>query len=216
MFHTTSSPRANMSARIAISWLCLASTCLADLRYRHFQAPAAPAAEEPAELTFVDDGEDTAGRSSAPVPLQIEVDAAASHHRLVIPAALLTERAGDAAVSGEPSSISSTRGIIAALALSAAVALGLIAFRRGRASRLAAVIACGVVAAGAAGLPDCDVARADVPGPLFFERPVRQRPTTVAPRSVTLAQGGKVIVEITAGDEEHVVFVVGNARNRTE
>jgi len=66
--------------------------------------------------------------------------------------------------------------------------------------------------------PVCPTAtwRADVPGPFFFERPVRQRPTTVAPRSVTLTQGGGVIVEITAGDEEHVVCVVGNARNRTE
>jgi len=156
-----------MSARIASSWWCLASICLGDLRFGRFQTPTVPAAGEPAELTGLDDGEDTAGRSLASVPLQIEAEAAESHHGRVIPAALLTERAGDPAVSGEPSSSSSTRGIIATLAPSVAVALGLIAFRRGRASRLAAVIACGVVVAGAAGLPDCDVARGR-PGPLLF------------------------------------------------
>jgi hypothetical protein len=100
---------------------------------------------------------------------------------------------------------------VAAFALSAAVACGLVVSRRGRPGRLAATLIFGLVAAGAAGLlpgmlaPE-DTAVADLAFPR--EKPL-PRPAGDRPDSVVLAQGGKVILEIAAGGEEAVVIVVG-------
>jgi hypothetical protein len=148
---------------------------------------------------------------SAPLPLTVEADADTPVHRIVIPKAVLAKLAGDLPDAGTIGSAFPSRSIVAAFALSAAVACGLVVSRRGRPGRLAATLIFGLVAAGAAGLlpgmlaPE-DTAVADLAFPR--EKPL-PRPAGDRPDSVVLAQGGKVILEIAAGGEEAVVIVVG-------
>lgn len=149
---------------------------------------------------------------SAPLPLTVEEDAAAPVHRIVIPKAVLAKLAGDFPDAGAIASASPARSIVAALALSAAVACGLVASRQGRPGRLAAAMVIGLFAAGTAGA----VVYADRgPPPSFARRPIRveppgaERPAGERPESVVLAQGGTVVLEIAAAGEEAIVIVVG-------
>ncbi|MFN9367960.1 MAG: hypothetical protein ACK6CT_04200 [Planctomycetia bacterium] len=149
---------------------------------------------------------------SAPLPLTVEADPATPVHRIVIPKAVLAKLAGDFPGAGAIASASPARSIVAALALSAAVACGLVASRQGRPGRLAATVLVGLIAAATTGA----VVYADKgPPPSLARRPDRveppggERSAGERPESVVLAQGGKVILEIAAGGEEAVVIVVG-------
>lgn len=150
-----------------------------------------------------------APQRSAPLPLTVEEDAAAPVHRIVIPKAVLAKLAGDPTDSSSIASARNGRSIVAALALSAAVACGLVVARRGRPGRLAAGLIIGLVTAGAAGLLPgitalADRAAANAPPPRAESRPAADRP-----ESVVIAQGAKVILEVAEGGDEAVVIVVG-------
>ena len=187
--------RFGLRAAIAASCMGLSTAALAD---------RAPADEIPAALPAAEKM-----NPSDPLPLRLEQDAKAPTHRIVIPRAVLAKLAGDLPGAAHVATATPARSIVAALALSAAVAFGLVASRRGRPGRLAAVVLCGLAVTGAAGLLAGNLALADlaVPGQPRGPRP---RPRPAGPASVTLAQGGTVILEIAA-DGEQVVLVVGGA-----
>lgn len=126
---TTRLLRTTCHAAIVAACLFLPMPVLAD---------RAPADEIPAAVP---------PQRSEPVALQISEDAKAGVHRIVIPKAVLAKLAGDLPWTNPVVSATPTRSIIAALAASAAVACGLVAFRRGRADRLAAVVLCGLALA---------------------------------------------------------------------
>jgi hypothetical protein len=145
---------------------------------------------------------------SEPLPLRLERDAESPTHRIVIPKAVLAKLAGDLPGADPIASVTPARSIAAALALSAAVAVGLVASRRGRPGRLAAVVLCGLAATGAGGLLTGNLAFADLAAP-GQPRGSRPRPAAAAPAFVTLAQGGKVILEIGEAGGDAVILVVG-------
>jgi len=146
---------------------------------------------------------------SAPLPLQIAEDAAAPAHRIVIPKAVLAKLAGDLPGAAHIASVPPVRSIVAAIALSAAVACGLVASRRGRPGRIAAALLCGLTLACGLLVGGPAVADLAVPDrePLKVPEKVRLA-GKAAPDSVTLGQGGKVILEIGA-EGDAVVLVVG-------
>ena len=129
---TTPMVRTSCSTAIAAVCLCLSTTAFADTAFADIPPPDSPAAQ----------------RRQA-VPLRIAEDAEAEVHRIVIPKAVLAKLAGDLPDAGSIAAATPTRSIVAARAVSAAVACGLVAFRRGRADRLAAVLICGLSLAGA-------------------------------------------------------------------
>jgi hypothetical protein len=180
-------------AMIATACLCLTTTALAD----GAAADELPAAVPP--------------QRSDPVALQIVEDAGSPTHRIVIPKAVLAKLAGGVPGVEAIGSASPARSIVAALALSAAVACGLVAFRRGRPGRLATLVVCGLSLAGAGALLGGGPALADLAAPDGSPRRPRPRPRPVVhvPESVTLAQGGKVILEIGEAGGDAVIFVVG-------
>jgi len=145
---------------------------------------------------------------SEPLPLRLERDAESPTHRIVIPKAVLVKLAGGVLGADPIASATPARSIMAALALSAAVAFGLVASRRGRPGRLAAVVLCGLAVTGAGGLLTGNLALADLAAP-GQPRGARPRPAAKAPASVTLAQGGKVILEIGEAGGDAVILVVG-------
>jgi hypothetical protein len=153
---------------------------------------------------------------SAPLPLTVEADADTPVHRIVIPKAVLAKLAGDLPDAGTIGSAFPSRSIVAAFALSAAVACGLVVLRRGRADRLAAVLLCGLSLAGAGALLAGIPALADIPAPDGLPRRPRPRPFAGRPESVTLAQGGTVILEIGEEGNEAVVLVVGKPAAKPE
>ena len=177
--------------------LCYASAASADIPAPDKPLPAPPA------------------QRSAPLPLTVEEDATTPVHRIVIPKAVLAKLAANQPdgrgdyPGGQVGAASPTRSIVAALALSAAVACGLVVARRGRPGRLAAGLIIGLVTAGAAGLLPgtttlADRAAANAPPPRAESRPAADRP-----ESVVIAQGAKVILEIAEGGAEAVVIFVG-------
>lgn len=174
---------------IAAVCLCLSTTAFADL--------AAPDSPGP--------------RLRQAVPLRIAENAEAEVHRIVIPKAVLAKLAGDLPDAGSIAAATPTRSIVAALAVSAAVACGLVAFRRSRADRLAAVVICGLSLAGAGAVLLGEPAFADLALPGQEPRRPRPQPVVTEPESVTLAQGGRVILEVGAADGDAVVLVVGKA-----
>jgi len=149
---------------------------------------------------------------SAPLPLQIAEDAAAPAHRIVIPKAVLAKLAGDLPGAAHIASVPPVRSIVAAIALSAAVACGLVASRRGRPGRIAAALLCGLTLACGLLVGGPAVADLAVPDrePLVEASELVQLAGKAAPDSVTLGQGGKVILEIGA-EGDAVVLVVGKA-----
>jgi hypothetical protein len=158
---------------------------------------------------------DVPPQRSEPVALRIVEDATSQVHRIVIPRAEFAKLAGDLP-SGDPvASAPSIRSIMAALAVSAAVACGLVAFRRGRADRLAAVVLCGLSLAGVGASLAGGSALADLAVPDELSRSPRPRSVVADPDSVTLTQGGKVILEIAEEGEEAIVIVVGTAAQAT-
>lgn len=155
----------------------------------------------------------TPPQQSKPLALRVAEDPDARVHRIVIPQAVLADLAGDVPIA-TIASASTIRSMVAAVALSAAVACGLVAFRRGRPGRLAAVVLCGLSVAGAGhllvgGTALADVAVPDGPGVPGGPRRPRPRPFVDGPESVTLAQGGRVILEIGEVGGDAVVLVVG-------
>ncbi|MFN9369715.1 MAG: hypothetical protein ACK6CT_13285 [Planctomycetia bacterium] len=197
----TSAPaRSCLRAVLTAVVLCSASAAIADLIVPDEQPPAAPA------------------QRSAPLPLTVEEDAATPVHRIVIPKAVLAKLAGDVPDASTIASASHGRSSVAALALSAAVACGLVASRCGRPGRLAAGVIVGLVAAGAArlipGIPArADRAAANVPPPRVG-RPVAPVPDAARPDSVVVAQGAKVVLEIAPEGAEAIVLVVGKAAGK--
>lgn len=195
---TTRLPHAMCRTVITAICLCLPATVLAD-RAAPDELPTAVAPQR-----------------SEPLALVVVEEAEAPTHRIVIPQAVLAKLAGDLPGVDTVASATPARSIVAALALSAAVACGLVAFRRGRADRLAAVLLCGLSLAGAGALLAGGPALADIPafdGPSPRPRP---RPFAGRPESVTLAQGGKVILEIGEDGNEAVVLVVGKPAAKSE
>jgi hypothetical protein len=198
--------KGGLRAAITATCLCLPLAVLAD------EAPADIPAIEPAAPT----------ETSAPLPLRLERDAKAPTHRIVIPTAVLAKLAGELPGAAHIASITPVRSIVAAVALAAAVACGLVVSRRGRPGRLAAAVLWTITLTGTGALllggpaladraPSGPPRPADVDAQEFLEivaasKP--RRPAADAPASVTLAQGGKVVIEIAA-DGEDVVLVVG-------
>ena len=175
---------------IAAVCLCLPTIALLDRAY-------ADAAAEPAPFE--------------PMALRIAEDATSPVHRIVIPKAVLAKLAGDLPDAGSMAAATPTRSIMAALAVSAAVACGLVAFRRGRADRLAAVLICGLSLDGAGAVLLGEPAFADLALPGQEPRRPRPQPVVTEPESVTLAQGGRVILEVGGADGDAVVLIVGKA-----
>lgn len=144
-------------------------------------------------------------KSLPPLPLRLETDDDSSAHRIVIPAAVLAKLAGVPLRARHTTSVSTTRSVAAGVALSAAVGFGFVAYRRGRAARIAAVMLVGLAAAGGGAL--VSPAWADIPawpGPFV---PVPQPREVVD--IVTLRHGAKVILELADADDETIVIVVG-------
>ena len=191
---TTPMVRTICRTAIAAVCVCFSTTAFADTAFADIPAPDSPAA-----------------RRRQAVPLRIEEHAAAEVHRIVIPKAVLAKLAGDLPDAGSIAAATPTRSIVAALAVSAAVACGLVAFRRGRADRLAAVVICGLSLAGAGAVLLGGPAFADLALPGQEPRRPRPQPVVTEPESVTLAQGGRVILEVGAADGDAVVLVVGKA-----
>jgi hypothetical protein len=191
---TTPMVRTTCSTAIAAVCLCLSTTAFADTAFADIPPPDSPAA-----------------RLRQAVPLRITEHAEAEVHRIVIPKAVLAKLAGDLPDAGSIAAATPTRSIVAAVAVSAAVACGLVAFRRGRADRLAAVVICGLSLAGAGAVLLGEPAFADKALPGQEPRRPRPQPVVTEPESVTLAQGGSVILEVGAADGDAVVLVVGKA-----
>jgi predicted cobalt transporter CbtA len=89
---------------------------------------------------------------SAPLPLRLEEDEASPVHRIVIPAAVLAKLAGMPLRSTSDTAAATIRSVVAGIALSVAVGCGLVAFRRGRPIRIAAVVLIGLALAGGGGV----------------------------------------------------------------
>lgn len=191
---TTPMVRTTCRTAIAAVCLCLSTTAFADTAFADIPPPDSPAA-----------------RRRQAVPLRITEHAEAEVHRIVIPKAVLAKLAGDLPDAGSIAAATPTRSIVAALAVSAAVACGLVAFRRGRVDRLAAVVICGLSLAGAGAVLLGEPAFADLALPGQEPRRPRPQPVVTEPESVTLAQGGSVILEVGAADGDAVVLVVGKA-----
>lgn len=158
------------------------------------------------------DGELAVARDQAePLPFRVIYDAEAPVHRIMIPSATLAELTGNTGESSGAVSGSSLRSIVAAIALSASLALGLLWFRRNHASKVALVLAALVAMAGAGGLLVDGLALADMPPPQVFPRP----PRLVGPRATLPAAagslGGQVRLEVGGNDEEAVVLAIGQS-----
>lgn len=177
---------------VVAAWLCLPATgrpdVLPDLRL------------DIGELIIEEDE-----KSSPPLPLRLETDDDSLAHRIVIPASVLAKLAGVPLRARHTTSISTTRSVAAGIALSAALGFGFVAYRRGRAARIAAVMLVGLAAAGGGAL--VSPAWADIPvwPELFVPVPQPREVVDV----VTLRQGAKVILELADADDETIVIVLG-------
>lgn len=201
MVPAVSPARRCLRSVVSAAVLCFASAAFADLIVPDEQRPAAPA------------------QRSQPLPLTVAEDAATPVHRIVIPRAVLAKLAGDLPDASTIAFAPHGRSIVAALALSAAVACGLVASRRGSPGRRAATGVVVLVAVGAAGLlpgglAHADRAAANVPPPAIVGRPIAPFPDAARPDSVVVAQGGKVVLEIAPEDAEAIVLVVGKAAGK--
>ncbi len=146
------------------------------------------------------------------LPFQVDRDSSAPIHRILIPPAALAKLAG---VVGEVDGVvvvGRSRSIVAALALSASVAFGFVACRRGRAGRRAAGVAGVLAIACVSGLLANGPASADVPPPTEFPRVPSFDPK---PRQPEGRKGGdeRVVLEAKDSDDEAVVLVVGQTGN---
>lgn len=179
----------------AAACFCLPATGRADV------LPFAPRLDV-GELAIEEDE-----KSTPPLPLRLEADDDSPTHRIVIPAAVLATLADVPLRARRTTSVSTTRSVAAGIALSAAVAVGFVAYRRGRATRIAAVMLISAAVAGAGGA--CiSSAWADIP-PGMWRKPRLPQPRTEVVDVVTLRQGAKVILELAEADDETIVVVVG-------
>lgn len=178
---------------VVAAWLCLPATGRPDV-------PLPDLGLDIGELIIEEDE-----KSSPPLPLRLETDDDSLAHRIVIPASVLAKLAGVPLRARHTTSISTTRSVAAGVALSAALGFGFVAYRRGRAARIAAVMLVGLAAAGGGAL--VSPAWADIPvwPELFVPVPQPREVVDV----VTLRQGAKVILELADADDETIVIVLG-------
>ncbi len=195
-FHSRSlrrSIRGLRTAAVAFSMLCwlLPTLSVADVPAREF-------VEEPAP----------ASRSEA-VPLKIGRNEAGNEHRVVIPAKLL-----DGLVKPKPGDKAATtpvRSIVAALALSAAVACGLVVggSRRRSKTQSGLLVLCGIVSLSAAIAAVSGTAVADLLPP--GGGPRRPRPVPLPEERPRHVDGGRIVIEIAEGGDE-VLLLLGRDR----
>lgn len=184
---------------VVAAWLCLPATGRPDV-----PLPDVPPFDQRLDIGELIIEEDE--KSSPPLPLRLETDDDSLAHRIVIPASVLAKLAGVPLRARHTTSISTTRSVAAGVALSAALGFGFVAYRRGRAARIAAVMLVGLAAAGGGAL--VSPARADIPlgrPELFVPVPQPREVVDV----VTLRQGAKVILELADADDETIVIVLG-------
>jgi hypothetical protein len=178
----------------AAACFCLPATGRADV------LPFAPRLDV-GELAIEEDE-----KSTPPLPLRLEADDDSPTHRIVIPAMVLATLADVPLRARHSMSVSTTRSVAAGITLSAAVGFGFVAYRRGRATRIAAVMLIGAAVAGAGAC--VSPAWADIPP----GRPWRILPVP-QPREVvdvvTLRQGANVVLELAEADDQTIVIVVG-------
>lgn len=180
-------------AAVASSMLCCLppAPCVADVPAREFVEEPAPA------------------RRSEAVPLTIGRNEAGNEHRLVIPAKLL-----DGLVKPKPGDKAATtpvRSIVAALALSAAIACGLVVGGPRRRSKMQSglLVLCGIVSLSAAIVAVSGTAVADLLPP--GGGPRRPRPVPLPEERDRRVDGGKIVVEVAEGGDE-VVLLLGRDR----
>lgn len=175
--------------------LCLVSSAAAraDVPPRAFDRP------EPA-----------AAARSAPLPLRIDRDRRAQHHRLVIPAHVLAAL-GKAKSGDTTTSSTQFRSIVAAVALSAAVAAGLVIGRsRQRTSGQRRLLAlCGLVSLAAVAFAASPVF-ADLLPPGGGPRPPRAVPPGRDGDADDMPAAGTIVLEIAPEGDEIVLFVGRN------
>jgi hypothetical protein len=179
-------------AAIALACLCLPLTILAGASRADIRVPDDLRPEPGLEAT-----------------LRVGEDAEQAGHVLRIPRHLLEKLAEQGpAAGGSTATPGRTRSIVAGIALSAAVACGLVAFRRRAARTAAAALVC-LAVAGAVVAP----AVADLPVPGGDRRPrPRPAPPAAPPRpigapeaAIRVADGIVVVVEATDGRELELV-----------
>jgi hypothetical protein len=147
---------------------------------------------------------DVRGNRARPVALHVEEDRTAAIHRLEIPAAVLTQLAGGGRPATSLAAAGTIRSVVAGIALSAAVAFGFVAYRRGRAARLATVVLCGLAVAGGGGYFAATV-WADIPPGM----PPLSQQEVLARLLQEVGPAGKVVVETAKVGEDEVVLILG-------
>jgi hypothetical protein len=160
------------------------------------------------EPRSIDVGElqaDVRGNRARPVELRLEEDREAPTHRLMIPAAVLTQLAGGGRPATGVAATGTIRSVVAGIALSAAVAVGFVTYRRGRAARLATLVLCGLVAAGVGSGSYTSSVQADIPPGM----PPLSPSEVIARLLREVGPAGRVVVETAEAGETEVVLILG-------
>ena len=148
---------------------------------------------------------DVRGNRARPVELHVEEDRTAASHRLRIPAAVLAQLAGGGRPATGVAGTGTIRSVVAGVALAAAVGCGFVAYRRGRAARLATLVLCGLAAAGAGGGYLASSVQADIP---LGHQPLS--PSDIIHRLLReVGPAGRVVVETAEVGEGEVVLILG-------
>jgi len=148
---------------------------------------------------------DVRGNRARPAELRLEEDKKAATHRLVIPAAVLTQLAGGGRQTTGLAATGTIRSVVAGIALSAAVAVGFVTYRRGRAARLATLMLCGLAASGVGGGHLASSVQADIPPGM----PPLSQSEVIARLLREVGPAGRVVVETAGAEENEVVLILG-------
>lgn len=178
-----------------ILWASSTGTARADVPPQPFDRPGPAAAEV---------------ERSAPLPLRVNRDPRAEHQRLVIPAKLLAAVV-KAAPGDTTTSATQFRSIVAAVALSAAVAAGLVISRsRQRTSGQRWLLSlCGLVSLAAVAFA-ASPAVADLLPPGGGPRPPRPVPPVRDGDADNPRAAGTIVIEVAAEGDEILLFVGRN------
>jgi hypothetical protein len=171
---------------------------------------AAARADVPPRAFDRPEPEPAAAARSAPLPLRIDRDRRAQHHRLVIPAHVLAAL-GKAKSGDTTTSSTQFRSIVAAVALSAAIAAGLVIGRsRQRTSGQRWLLAlCGLVSLAAVAFA-ASPAFADLLPPGGGPRAPRPAPPVRDGDADDMPAAGTIVLEIAPEGDEIVLFVGRN------